>query len=87
MFGTAKMDITVITARKEKETVCLTNISLSPAFQTVSSLVFFVVIVVLLSILYRNDLQCCKLCSHRGPRADMVRKTTHKEEKLPFVLF
>ncbi|XP_077940112.1 uncharacterized protein LOC120827588 isoform X1 [Gasterosteus aculeatus] len=49
----------------------LTSDQLTVVAASFSSLVFFVVIVVLLSILYRNDLQCCKLCSHRGPRADM----------------
>ncbi|XP_077395844.1 uncharacterized protein LOC144032038 isoform X1 [Festucalex cinctus] len=36
-----------------------------------SSLVFFVVIVALLSIIYRKDPQCCRLCSYQGPHADM----------------
>ncbi|XP_060882360.1 uncharacterized protein si:ch73-364h19.1 isoform X1 [Labrus mixtus] len=36
-----------------------------------SSLVLFVVIVVLLSIMYRKDPQCCRMRSCRGPRADM----------------
>ncbi|XP_062421857.1 uncharacterized protein si:ch73-364h19.1 isoform X2 [Pungitius pungitius] len=49
----------------------LTSDQLTVVAASFSSLVFFVVIVVLLSILYRNDVQCCKLCSHRGPRADM----------------
>ncbi|XP_019723798.1 uncharacterized protein LOC109514839 [Hippocampus comes] len=35
-----------------------------------SSLVFFVVIAVLLSIIYRKDPQCCRLCSYQGPHAD-----------------
>lgn len=39
------------------------NTSFSPA---VSSLVFFVVVVVLLSIIYRKDPQCCKLRSYQG---------------------
>ena len=34
---------------------------------------FFVVIAVLLSIIYRKDPQCCKLRSYQRPHADMVR--------------
>ncbi|KAM8845289.1 uncharacterized protein AB9W97_000506 isoform 1-T3 [Spinachia spinachia] len=49
----------------------LTSDQLTVVAASFSSLVFFVVIVVLLSVLYRNDLQCCKLCSHQEPRADM----------------
>ncbi|XP_049601121.1 uncharacterized protein si:ch73-364h19.1 [Syngnathus scovelli] len=36
-----------------------------------SSLVFFVIILVLLSIIYRKDPQCCRLRSYQGPHADM----------------
>ncbi|XP_067334431.1 uncharacterized protein [Channa argus] len=38
---------------------------------SVSSVVFFVGFVVVLSIIYRKDPQCCKLRSHQGPHADM----------------
>lgn len=47
-----------------------------PSLLAVSSLVFFVVIMVLLSIIYRKDPQCCKLRSYQGPRSDMVRLGT-----------
>lgn len=53
------------------QTVCLAviNISSSPA---VCSLLFFVVVLVLVSILYRRDPQCCKVCSYQDPHRDMV---------------
>lgn len=47
----------------------------------VSCLVFFVVVVVLLSIIYQKDQHCCKLRSCRGQRADRVRPYKHT---LPF---
>ncbi|KAK5856501.1 hypothetical protein PBY51_008090 [Eleginops maclovinus] len=49
----------------------LTSDQLTVVAASFSSLVFFVVIVVLLSIIYRKDLQCCKLCSYQGQHADM----------------
>ncbi|XP_031176918.1 uncharacterized protein si:ch73-364h19.1 isoform X2 [Sander lucioperca] len=49
----------------------LTSDQLTVVAASFSSLVFFVVIVVLLSIIYRKDLQCCKLRSYQGPHADM----------------
>lgn len=39
----------------------------------VSCLVFFVIVVLLLSIIYHKHSHCCKLRSCRGPRTDMVR--------------
>ncbi|XP_028311688.1 uncharacterized protein LOC114468799 isoform X2 [Gouania willdenowi] len=36
-----------------------------------SSLAFIVIMVVLLSVIYRKDLQCCKLRSYQGPHVDM----------------
>ncbi|XP_034068818.1 uncharacterized protein si:ch73-364h19.1 isoform X2 [Gymnodraco acuticeps] len=49
----------------------LTSDQLTVVATSFSSLVFFVVIVVLLSIIYRKDLLCCKLRSYQGPHADM----------------
>ncbi|XP_029363924.1 uncharacterized protein LOC115047257 [Echeneis naucrates] len=49
----------------------LTSDQLTMVAASFSSLVFFVVIVVLLSIIYRKDPQCCKLRSYQGPHADM----------------
>ncbi|XP_031718120.1 uncharacterized protein LOC116391554 [Anarrhichthys ocellatus] len=49
----------------------LTSDQLTVVAACFSSLVFFVVIVVLLSVIYHKDLQCCKCCSYQGPRADM----------------
>ncbi|XP_041813832.1 uncharacterized protein si:ch73-364h19.1 [Chelmon rostratus] len=49
----------------------LTSEQLTVVAASFSSLVFFVVIVVLLSIIYRKDPQCCKLRSYQGPHADM----------------
>ncbi|XP_034394714.1 uncharacterized protein LOC117734624 isoform X2 [Cyclopterus lumpus] len=49
----------------------LTSDQLTVVAASFSSLVFFVIIVVLLSIIYRKDLQCCKLRSYQGPHADM----------------
>ncbi|XP_070837857.1 uncharacterized protein [Chaetodon trifascialis] len=49
----------------------LTSEQLTVLAASFSSLVFFVIIVVLLSIIYRKDPQCCKLHSYQGPRADM----------------
>lgn len=37
-----------------------------------SSLVFFVVIVVMLFVIYRKDMECCKPRSYQASRADMV---------------
>lgn len=48
----------------------LMDISYVPA---VSCLVFFVVLVLLLSIIYHKDPHCCKLRSCRGQRTDVVR--------------
>lgn len=58
--------------------MALINISFCPA---VSSLVFFVVVVVLLSVIYRKDPQCCKFRSYQGQNADMVSSS-----KVPFIL-
>lgn len=49
----------------------LTSDQLTVVAASFSSLVFFVVIVVLLSIIYRKDPQCCKSRSCQGPHADM----------------
>ncbi|XP_054464153.1 uncharacterized protein si:ch73-364h19.1 [Anoplopoma fimbria] len=49
----------------------LTSDQLTVVAASFSSLVFFVIIVALLSIIYRKDLQCCKLRSYQGPHADM----------------
>ncbi|XP_029294096.1 uncharacterized protein LOC115012558 [Cottoperca gobio] len=49
----------------------LTSDQLTVVAASFSSLVLFVVIVVLLSIIYRKDLQCCKLRSYQGPHGDM----------------
>ncbi|XP_038552788.1 uncharacterized protein LOC119886245 isoform X2 [Micropterus salmoides] len=49
----------------------LTSDQLTVLAASFSSLVFFVVIVVLLSIIYRKDPQCCKLSSYQRPRVDM----------------
>ncbi|KAM7386636.1 hypothetical protein PAMA_009310 [Pampus argenteus] len=49
----------------------LTSDQLTVVAAAFSCLVFFVVIVVLLSIIYRKDPQCCRLRSYQGPHADM----------------
>ncbi|XP_061568793.1 uncharacterized protein si:ch73-364h19.1 isoform X2 [Cololabis saira] len=49
----------------------LTSDQLIVVAASFSVLVFFVVFVVLLSIVYRKDLQCCKHHSYQEPRADM----------------
>ncbi|XP_029945380.1 uncharacterized protein LOC115387011 [Salarias fasciatus] len=49
----------------------LTSDQLTVVAASFSSLVFFVIIVAMLSIIYRKDPHCCKLCSYRGPHADM----------------
>ncbi|KAM6905438.1 uncharacterized protein FYW49_015467 isoform 2-T2 [Xenentodon cancila] len=49
----------------------LTSDQLIVVAASFSSLVFFVVFVVLLSIIYRKDLQCCKHHSYQEPHADM----------------
>ncbi|XP_077591180.1 uncharacterized protein LOC144208951 [Stigmatopora nigra] len=48
----------------------LTSDQLTVVAACFSSLVFFVVIVVLLSIIYRKDGRCCRLRSYQGPHAD-----------------
>ncbi|XP_029998185.1 uncharacterized protein LOC115424925 isoform X2 [Sphaeramia orbicularis] len=50
----------------------LTSDQLTMVAASFSSLVFFVVIVVLLSIIYRKDPQCCKLRSYQSSHSDMV---------------
>lgn len=59
-------------------------------FKTVSSLVFFFVVIVLLSIIYRKDPHCCKHGSYQDPHADMVscsgRKRKPWGDKVSFVL-
>nr|XP_057906086.1 uncharacterized protein LOC131103650 [Doryrhamphus excisus]XP_057906087.1 uncharacterized protein LOC131103650 [Doryrhamphus excisus] len=49
----------------------LTSDQLTVVAACFSSLVFFVVIVLLLSIIYRKDPQCCRFRSYQGPHADM----------------
>lgn len=49
----------------------LTSDQLTVIVACFSSLVFFVVIVVLLSIIYRKDPQCCKLRSYHESHEDM----------------
>ncbi|XP_068584171.1 uncharacterized protein si:ch73-364h19.1 isoform X2 [Cebidichthys violaceus] len=49
----------------------LTSDQLTVVAACFSSLVFFLVVVVLLSVIYHKDLQCCKLRSYQGPHADM----------------
>ncbi|XP_019958539.2 uncharacterized protein [Paralichthys olivaceus] len=49
----------------------LTSDQLTVVAASFSSLVFFVIIAVLLSIIYRKDPQCCKLRSYQRPHADM----------------
>ncbi|XP_068193320.1 uncharacterized protein si:ch73-364h19.1 [Antennarius striatus] len=49
----------------------LTSDQLAVVAASFSSLVLFVVIAVLLSLIYRKDIHCCKLCSYQGPHVDM----------------
>ncbi|XP_040927725.1 uncharacterized protein si:ch73-364h19.1 [Betta splendens] len=51
-------------------TSLLSSYQLTVIAASVSSLVFFVVIVLVLSIIYRKDPVCCRPCSYQGPRAD-----------------
>ncbi|XP_007574270.2 PREDICTED: uncharacterized protein LOC106906928 [Poecilia mexicana] len=49
----------------------LTSDQLTVLVASFSSLVFFFVVIVLLSIIYRKDPQCCKHGSYQDPHADM----------------
>ncbi|XP_017283614.1 uncharacterized protein si:ch73-364h19.1 isoform X2 [Kryptolebias marmoratus] len=49
----------------------LTSDQLTVVAASFSSLVFFVIVIVLLSIIYRKDPQCCKHGSYQEPHTDM----------------
>ncbi|MEQ2228676.1 hypothetical protein ILYODFUR_011294 [Ilyodon furcidens] len=50
----------------------LTSDQLTVLAACFSSLVFFFVVIVLLSIIYRKDPQCCKHGCYQDPHGDMV---------------
>ncbi|CAN9505744.1 unnamed protein product [Ophioblennius macclurei] len=50
----------------------LTSDQLTVVAASFSSLVFFLIIVVMLAIIYRKGPHCCKLCSYQGSHADMA---------------